>query len=305
MNLYKHTFQAEIHNNPLNQADETDDTENLFNNNTENNIQQNSTLDSEISNYEHAESYDESNSQNYNNVNSQIEIPNLLQILDNLTGNNSEINQGKVQGNLMPESENEENKNYPKNQIFIDDYIEEKDIEEDNEEKFDEDEDNDSEQDIDESYNEMTFDEINDTIERQIVTRGQKQSIINSRDKIFMQKGNYLYLLTANGKPCDNGLKALQSRNLIPKIKEGKLGNIEIVKKGNKIHLIFICKNNIKEKITKETLHCLISKLREAIRENSIKILNIAKTREINNIKWEEILNQRDLKSRIYYRNPS
>ncbi|KAL6265750.1 hypothetical protein P5V15_002556 [Pogonomyrmex californicus] len=186
--FYEYIFQAEIHNNPLNQTDETDDTENLFNNSTENNIQQNSILESEISNYEDAESYDESNSQNHNNLNSQIEIPpNLLHILDNLTGNNYEINQGKVQENLMPESENEE-KNYPKNQIFIDDYIEEKDIEEDNEEKFDENEDNDSEQDIDKTYNEMTFDEINDTTEKQIVTRGQKQSIINSHDKNFYTK---------------------------------------------------------------------------------------------------------------------
>ncbi|XP_011631540.1 glutamic acid-rich protein-like [Pogonomyrmex barbatus] len=147
--FYEHTFQAEIHNNPLEETDKTDYTENLFNNSTENNIQQNSTLESEISNYEDAESYDELNSQNHNNSNSRIEIPpKLLQILDNLTGNNSKINQGEVQENLMPESENEE-KNCPKNQIFIDDYIEEKDIEEDNEEKFDEDEDNDSE-DIDE-----------------------------------------------------------------------------------------------------------------------------------------------------------
>ncbi|KAL6255500.1 hypothetical protein P5V15_013836 [Pogonomyrmex californicus] len=229
----------------------------------------------------------QSNSQNHNNLNSQIEIP--PKILDNLTENNGEINQGEVQENLISESEE---KNYPKNQIFINDYIEEKDIEEDNEEKFDEDEDNDSKQDIDETYNEMTFDEINNTIERQIMTRGQKQSIINSRDKIFMRKRNYLYFLTANGKPCDDGSKTLRSRNLIPKNRERKLENIEIVKKGNKIPLIFICKNNINEKITKKTLHCLTSKLREAIKENSIKILNIAKTKEIDNIKWEEILNR-------------
>ncbi|KAL6255527.1 hypothetical protein P5V15_013867 [Pogonomyrmex californicus] len=289
--FYEHIFQAEIHNNPLEETDETDYTENLFNNSTENNIQQNSTLESEISNYEDAENYDELNSQNHNNSNSRIEIPpKLLQILDNLTENNSKINQGEVQENLMPESENEE-KNCPKNQIFIDDYIEEKDTEEDNEEKFDEDEDNDSEQDIDKTYNEMTFDEISDTTERQIMTRGQKQSIINSRDKIFMQKESYLYLLTTDGKPCDDGSKTLQRRNLIPKIKEGKIGNIEIVKKGNKFHLIFICKNNINEKITKKTLHCLITKLQKVIKENSIKILNIAKTQEIDNIKWEEILN--------------
>ncbi|KAL6257772.1 hypothetical protein P5V15_011357 [Pogonomyrmex californicus] len=133
--FYEHTFQAEIHNNPLNQTDETDDSENLFNNN------------SEISNYEDAESYDEPNSQNYNNSNSQVEIPsNLLQILDNLTGNNNEINQGEIQENLMPESENEENKNYPRiDQIFIDDYIGEKEDIEEDEKKFDKDEDNDRE----------------------------------------------------------------------------------------------------------------------------------------------------------------
>lgn len=71
-----------------------------------------------------------------------------------------------------------------------------------------------------------------------------------------MRKDNYLYFLTENGKLCDNGSKELKSRNLI-QIKNIKIGNIATVKRGNKFHFIYVCKNSINEKFTKETLQNL------------------------------------------------
>jgi len=80
--------------------------------------------------------------------------------------------------------------------------------------------------------------------------------------------------------------------NLIPQIKNIKTGNIVTVKRGNKFHFIYICKNSINEKFTKETLQNLSLKLREAVIQNPIKILNVSKTLEIDGHKWEEIFNQ-------------
>jgi len=61
--------------------------------------------------------------------------------------------------------------------------------------------------------------------EKQIMTRAQKHSIINSRDQIFIRKENYLYFLnfyfsSANGESCDKESKQLQKRNLVPRIKK-------------------------------------------------------------------------------------
>jgi len=69
-----------------------------------------------------------------------------------------------------------------------------------------------------------------------------------------MKKENYLYFLTANDESCDEESKQLQKRNSIPRIKKSKVGNFEIIKKGNRFHLIFICKENIKAKIAKEII---------------------------------------------------
>ncbi|XP_011863867.1 PREDICTED: uncharacterized protein LOC105559856, partial [Vollenhovia emeryi] len=75
---------------------------------------------------------------------------------------------------------------------------EDDETEEDEEEKTEEEEDNDSIADVDATYNEFDADKREDRPEDHIVTRGQKHSVINSRDKIFMRKENYLYFLTAD-----------------------------------------------------------------------------------------------------------
>jgi len=94
----------------------------------------------------------------------------------------------------------------------------------DNEENDDEKEEKNSENENKEDINnKINFDKINIQAEKQIITRLQKHSIINNRDTIFMWQENYLYFLTADGKPCDEGAKELQKQNLISKIKETKL----------------------------------------------------------------------------------
>lgn len=97
-----------------------------------------------------------------------------------------------------------------------------------------------------------------------------------------MQKENYLYFLTLCDKPCDKGLKQLLRYNLIPKIKKSKIGNLEIIKKEkrNKFHLTFICKKNERNKLIKKKLLEFFVKLREALKETPIKIINIAKNRK-------------------------
>lgn len=122
-----------------------------------------------------------------------------------------------------------------------------------------------------------------------MVTRSQMHSIINSRDQIFMHKENYLYFMSADGKPCDNGSKNLQQYKSIPRICNVQAGKVTVIKKGNKIHFILICKNKIDDKMTKEVLHQLSISLHEAFTNNSIKIVSVAKPSEIDGFKWNSI----------------
>lgn len=104
-----------------------------------------------------------------------------------------------------------------------------------------------------------------------------------------MHKENFLYFMSADSKPCDNGSKSLQERNLIPRITNAQTGKVMLIKKGNKNHFILICKNTINDKITKETLHELSTSLHETLNNTSIKILSIAKTAQIDDFNWDTI----------------
>ena len=206
----EHTIQAQIHNYPTNQTNNT-----LSIIETNNTHSETNNIENDMRKTLETETIPLRNCSNNNFNTSQIIIPpNLLQIINNLTGDEDE----KIESGEINEREEER-------------------IEEDNnDEVSDRDEDSDddlSDKDIDETYNEINLDEGTDNIERQIITRGQRHSIINSRDQIYMRKENYLYFLTADGKPCDEGSKQLQKQNLIPKIKEKKVGDFEIFKKGN------------------------------------------------------------------------
>ncbi|XP_011858515.1 PREDICTED: serine/threonine-protein phosphatase 4 regulatory subunit 2-like, partial [Vollenhovia emeryi] len=156
--------------------------------------------------------------------------PNLLQIINNLAGDYDydEICQEKNSGTDFHEVLTDETRGNNSNPEGDQDSLsyDEDSNEEDEEDNFEE-EDDDSDKDIDETYNELESDDLINETEKQMETRGQKSSIINSRDQIFMRKENYLYLLTKDGKPCDEGSKQLKKRNLIPKIKENQVGNFK------------------------------------------------------------------------------
>jgi hypothetical protein len=268
----EHLVHAEIHNSPTERTNSIESLPTTELLNTENNTQ-GVSLETQTLPLDNIESSD-----------SQIIIPpHLLQIINNLAGDCENLAQ------TVEEEDNENNQEDDQNDKATDD---DDSDEEDEEENLEEEDDNDCIKDVDATYNELDTNETTYETENQIVTRGQKHSVVNSRDQIFMQKENYLYFLTADGKPCDEGSKQLEKRNLISKIKESKVGNIEVIKRGNRTHLILICKENINEKLTKKTLLELGVKLRDILRKNPIKILTVAKTKQIDNIPWEEILNQ-------------
>ena len=128
-----------------------------------------------------------------------------MQILNNLTGDleeNTEYDNRNFMIIGTQENDQEDvqvnNKgNDSTDQLNVEDNHEDTEDEDDSENDCEKDE----EKDIDETFNEIDKNKINEIDEKQIITRTQKYSIINSRDQIFMRKDNYLYFLTADGKP--------------------------------------------------------------------------------------------------------
>ncbi|KAG5320742.1 POL4 protein, partial [Pseudoatta argentina] len=157
----------------------------------------------------------------------------------------------------------------------------------DNDDNNNDDDNDDDEVDIDKNFNKFDPDKTKDLNDPQIVTRSQIHSIINSRDQIFMHKENYLYFMSADGN-CDNGSKSLQEQKLIPQMPKGQIGKITLIKRGNKTHFILICKNEINDRVTKETLNQLSISLRETLNNTPIEVLRVAKTTEIDDFKWSE-----------------
>lgn len=262
----QHTVFAEIHNNAKEQENDDD-----------NEISPLTTLNDELSIITPESPVEKVNE--HDNEDQEIIIPpHLLQIINDLTEEGEDIEAPQV-----------DQRDNPDDEISDEDDCNETDGDK-NDEK-DEDEDNDSVRDIDATYNEFDTDDAFEN-GKQMVTRGQKNSVINSRDQMFMRKENYLYFLTSDGKPCDEGSRQLFKYNLIPKIKGNEVGNLEVVKKGNKVHLIFICKENEKDKLIKDRLSEFSMKLRKTFRETPIEVVNIAKTREIDAITWQEILSR-------------
>ena len=194
--------------------------------------------------------------------------PNLLQIIDDLTKdlddrNENNKNHDSFTNNTDDEDEQDSishNREVIKNSEICnnnnDDINDNEDnisnSDTDNDDNNNDDDNDDDEVDIDKNFNKFDPDKTKDLNDPQIVTRSQIHSIINSRDQIFMHKENYLYFMSADGNPYDNGSKSLQEQKLIPQMPKGQIGRVTLIKRGNKTHFILICKNKIN--VTKETL---------------------------------------------------
>ena len=85
----------------------------------------------------------------------------------------------------------------------------------------------------------------------------------------MMRKYNYVYFVTTNGNPRDNGSKSLEKRGTLPKFRNLQKGTGNEVKKGNYYHFALAieeAKHNLSEtlnniKLSIYSLHELSQKL--------------------------------------------
>ena len=117
------------------------------------------------------------------------------------------------------------------------------------------------------------------------------KNIVECRDQLTMRKDNYVYFVTTNGNPRDNGSKNLEKRGTLPKFKNLQKGTAKEIKKGNYYHFTLPIEGEIQDNLS-ETLNNIklsIYSLHELSQKLNLRSTSISMTSKINHIDWEEI----------------
>lgn len=121
-------------------------------------------------------------------------------------------------------------------------------------------------------------------------TRSIRNTVLNQRDKLYMRKDNSLYFLTENGEPVDEGAKQFEEKRELPKLQNVHTGDVIFTKKGNKWHIIVICKRTLGERTTPKIFAEAFQKLNRRLKEHNIETIGIAKFNKIDDIDWQETI---------------
>ena len=109
---------------------------------------------------------------------------------------------------------------------------------------------------------------------------------IECRDQLTMRKDNYVYIVTTNGTPRDNGSKCLEKRGTIPKFKNLQKGTAKEIKKGNYYHFALPIEEEAKYNLsaTLNNLKLAIYSLHELSQNLNLRSIGISRTSKINHI---------------------
>ena len=107
-----------------------------------------------------------------------------------------------------------------------------------------------------------------------------------------MRKDNYAFFISAKNKPRDNGSKILLKRNELPQFQNLCIGHAQEFRRGLQYHLALPIEYELKENSsdTLKNIKLSIYSLHYEAKSLKLRTISIAKTSEINNILWEEIL---------------
>ena len=134
------------------------------------------------------------------------------------------------------------------------------------------------------------------------ITRDSKTSSINklnnnriteTKDLIHFRTDNVAYFVSTDNEPCDEGAKKLFTNkkvNLTPNLSIGEVQKTP--RSNNKFYFALCIKNQMSEsiQIIKENLSQSLIILRSLLLESNQNEISFAKTNQIENLPWEEII---------------
>ena len=117
------------------------------------------------------------------------------------------------------------------------------------------------------------------------------KNIVECRDQLTMRKDNYVYFVTTNGIPRDNGSKNLEKRRILPKCQNLQKGTAKEIKKGNYYHFALPTEEESNDNFSEilNNIKLSIYSLRELSQKSNQRSISISKTSKINHIAWEDI----------------
>ncbi|KAJ8676786.1 hypothetical protein QAD02_012573 [Eretmocerus hayati] len=115
---------------------------------------------------------------------------------------------------------------------------------------------------------------------------------VESREKLFMRKDNYMYFVSTVGEPCDNGSKDLKDRGELPKFPHLEVGGITMVRHSNKLHLIVPIRGPDKEGLTviDSNITMGFKNLKNVIEKEQLRSISVAESIRVENILWSDIM---------------
>lgn len=113
---------------------------------------------------------------------------------------------------------------------------------------------------------------------------------ITSNEQLFMRKDNYLYFLSETGEPCDEGSKKLADRRSLPKFRNLSLGSISVIKHNSKHHIAMVIQTKSGARMDHHTFPAMQRELKKVVEGLELRSVSVAKTKEINSMKWEYVL---------------
>lgn len=117
----------------------------------------------------------------------------------------------------------------------------------------------------------------------------RKDSIIETRDKLSMQKGNNVFFVTLRNNPCDNGSLDLQEQNKLPEFEDLALGRAKVLQVGTKRYIALPIKESKNTRLDKEILINALKSLLDVVNTMRLDSIALSKTSEIDDISWKQI----------------
>ena len=111
-----------------------------------------------------------------------------------------------------------------------------------------------------------------------------------SRDPLSLRKETLVFFLSADGKTCDDGAKHLQEVGILTITGDLTLGRAHVTYNRGQILIGLIIKKTQGTPLTTSTWGEALSSLRDVVRELIIHSFSIAKTTNIDQLSWQDII---------------
>ena len=119
----------------------------------------------------------------------------------------------------------------------------------------------------------------------------ERRNVVECRNQLTMRRDNYVYFLSTDGTPRDNGSKSLERRNEL-QFKNVILGEAKEIQRENFYHIALPIESESDKGLSGilYNIKNVIQSLHDLAKQLELRSISISKTSHIKHIYWQEIL---------------